>query len=124
MFKVNEVRVWWTQLKLTQTIKMYDYQDTKDQYDYTSAFQVTFVEGVITKIELEEFKAIDNTERKELAKQFNEKMKLRWQFEDTLRYKMFYDPYNKLIRFVFKYVCKVNRYFYTNLWKWERKLII
>jgi len=124
MFKVNEVRVWWTELKLTQTIKMYDYQDTEGQYDYSSSFQVTFVDGIITKIKLEEFKTIDNTERKELARQLDEKMKLRWQFEDTLRYKIFYGSYNKLIRFVFKHVCKVNRYLYTNLWKWERKLTI
>ena len=124
MFKVNEIRSWWNQLKTTQTIRLYDYQHTDGEYDYSIEFSVTFIEGILNKIDLVEFKAIDNAERKESARMFVEKMKLRCQFEETLRYRMMCKPYNQLIRFIFQHVCSTNRYLYTNLWKWERKLTI
>lgn len=125
MGHVKEIKSWWENVKITQTIRMYNYHHTDDgDYDYSIEFSVTFIDGVINKLELVSFEAIDNKDRKESSRLFSEKMKLRWQFEDTLRYRMIYKPYNLLIRFVFQYVCKVNRYFYANLWKWERKLTI
>lgn len=122
--KCREVKSSWKQITLTQTIDMYNYHHTDGEYDYSVEFRVVFIQGILNKIELIKFEAIDNADRKESARLFAEKMKLRWEFENTLRYRMIYKPYNQLIRFVFQHVCSINRYLYTNLWKWERKLTI
>ena len=121
---VKETKVWWTQVNATKTISMYDYQHGNDEYDYWIEFSIVFVKGVVDKIDLVKFTATDNAERKDSNKKFAEEMKLRMEFKKTLRYKMFYGPYNKILRFVFKLVSKVNGYIYNNLWKWERKLSV
>jgi hypothetical protein len=97
---VKVTKVWWTHVKLTKSIDMYTYQHGEGEYDYWVVFSIEFVDGVINKINLVKFDAKNNSKRKENDRQFIEELKLRKQFESTLRYKLIYRYYNKLISFI------------------------
>ena len=50
---VKEAKVWWTHVKKTTTICMYDYQNNDGGvYDYWVEFEIVFIDGVIDKIKL------------------------------------------------------------------------
>ena len=66
---VKEIKHWWTHVKTTTTIRMYDYQNNDGGvYDYWVEFEIVFIDGVIDKIKLIKFEINDNTKRKELHK--------------------------------------------------------
>lgn len=98
---VKETKVWWTHVKTTRTIRMYEYNNRNDgPYDYWVEFEIEFVDGVLTKINLVKFEATDNTKRKENDRRFIEELKRRKEFESTLFYKLIGKPFNKTIWFI------------------------
>ncbi len=54
---VKETKVWWTHVKLTKSIDIYDYQHGEGEYDYWVEFEIVFIDGVIDKIKLIKFEA-------------------------------------------------------------------
>jgi hypothetical protein len=121
---VKETKVWWTHVKLTKSIDMYDYQHGEGEYDYWVVFSIQFVDGVINKINLVKFDAKDNAKRKEDDKRHIEELKQRMKFESTLFYRFFCKPYNKIIRFVTRQLSKFATLLLSVCYKIERKLII
>jgi hypothetical protein len=122
--KVKEVRHWWTQLKITQTIRIYNYQRGDGQYDYWIEFELIFVDGKVSNVKLVKFDANDNTQRKENENRHIEELKARTIFESTWYYKLFARPYNKLVKFVIKLLHKFGSFLMSIVWKLEKKLII
>ena len=122
--KVKEVRHWWTQLKLTQTIRIYNYQHGDGQYDYWIEFELIFVDGKVSNIKLIKFDANDNTERKENNKRHIEELKARRIFESRLFYKLLGKPYNKLVKLVSKSLHKFGSFLMSVSWKLDKKLRI
>lgn len=122
--RVIETKVWWTQLKITQTITMYTYEHGSNQYDYWVEFIIQFVNGVIFKVELKEFTAEDNTERKENFRKHIEEIKQRKKFESTLFYKLIGNPYNRIVKFSAKSVYRFASFLMGISWKLESKLLI
>jgi hypothetical protein len=122
---VKETKVWWTHVKTTTTIRMYDYQNNDDGvYDYWVEFEVVFIDGVIDKIKLIKFDATDNSKRKEDFKRHIEELKKNKQFESTMLYKLIIKPYNKIIRFICRLIYKFGSFLIAKVYKLERKLII
>jgi hypothetical protein len=122
---VKETKVWWTHVKTTNTIRMYDYNNYSDgPYDYWVEFEIVFIDGVIDKIKLIKFDAMDNTERKELHKHHIEELKKNKEFESTNLYKLIIKPYNKVIRFICRFIYSFGSFLIASVWKLERKLIV
>jgi hypothetical protein len=122
---VKETKVWWTHVKTTTTIRMYDYNNYNDgPYDYWVEFEIVFIDGVIDKIKLIKFEATDNTKRKEDSKRFIEELKKNKQFESTNLYKLVIKPYNKIIRFVTRQLSKFATLLLSVCYKIERKLMV
>ena len=122
---IKEAKVWWTHVKTTRTIRMYDYNNYNDgPYDYWVEFEIVFIDGVIDKIKLIKFDAMDNTERKENDRRFIEELKKNKEFESTNLYKLVIKPYNKIIRFICKLIYNFGSFLLANVWKLERKLIV
>ena len=122
----NETNERWIECKdITQKIRLYNYVHNNDgEYDYSIDYSATIVEGKVTNVTLIKFEAIDNAQRVESHRKFEEHMKKRWAFEKTLMYRCLYGPYNQVIRFSFNYLIKINQSLTKNLWKIERKLTI
>jgi len=122
---VKETKVWWTHVKTTNTICMYDYNNYNDgPYDYWVEFEIVFIDGVIDKIKLIKFDATDNSKRKENDRQFIEELKKNKEFKSTNLYKLVIKPYNKIIRFICKLIYNFSSFLIANVYKLERKLIV
>ena len=122
---VKETKVWWTHVKTTTTIRMYDYNNYNDgPYDYWVEFEVIFIDGVIDKIKLIKFDATDNSKRKEDSKRHIEELKKNKQFESTNLYKLVIKPYNKIILFVTRQLSKFATLLLSVCYKIERKLMV
>ena len=121
---VKETKVWWTHVKLTISIDIYDYQHGEGEYDYWVEFEIVFIDGVIDKIKLIKFDATDNSKRKENDRQFIEELKKNKEFESTNLYKLVIKPYNKIIRFICRLLYSTGSFLIANVWKLERKLIV
>ena len=121
---IKEIKHWWTHVKTTRTISMYDYHHSDGAYDYFINFEVVFIDGVIDKIKLIEFDAMDNTERKKLHVRHIEELKKQKEFESTMFYKLIIKPYNKIIRFICRLIYKFGSFLIAKVWKLERKLTI
>ncbi len=122
---VKETKVWWTHVKTTNTIRMYDYNNCNDgPYDYWVEFEIVFIDGVIDKIKLIKFEATDNSKRKEDSKRHIEELKKNKEFESTSLYKLVIKPYNKIIRFICRILYATGSFLIANIWKLERKLIV
>jgi hypothetical protein len=122
-FKIKDTH--WVPHNITQTIEIHDYiSSTKKGLDYSIEYQITIIDGKVQKVDLTRFVARDNSYRLEQQRVHTELMKQRWAFESTLVYRIIFRPYNEIIRFVFKHLCRANRCLYNNLWKLERKLSI
>ena len=122
---VNETKVWWTHVKTTSTIRIYDYSNYNDgPYDYWVEFEIVFIDGVIDKIKLIKFDAMDNTERKEKHRKDVEYWTNRQKFEYTLFYRLIGKPYNKLITFICRTIHKSATWITYKIWHVERFLKI
>lgn len=118
--KCNE----WVLCNITQIIEIHDFISTDGEFDYSISYNLNVANGVVQSVELNQFKAINNAAKKENRRLLDESIKARWEFEQTLRYRYIYGPYNRIVRFYFGYACRFNRYLNSNLWKMERKLLI
>jgi hypothetical protein len=122
---VKETKVWWTHVKTTSTIRMYDYNNYSDgPYDYWVEFEIVFIDGVIDKIKLIKFDAMDNTERKEKHRKDVEYWTNRQKFKYTLFYRLIGKPYNKLITFICRTIHKSATWITYKIWHVERFLKI
>ena len=122
---IKEIKHWWTHVKTTTTIRMYDYNNYNDgPYDYWVEFEVIFIDGVIDKIKLIKFNATDNSKRKEDSKRHIEELKKNKQFESTNLYKLVIKPYNKIILFVTRQLSKFATLLLSVCYKIERKLMV
>lgn len=122
---IKTLKSWWEPCKITQTIEMYNYkQSDEDQYDYSIEYEVVLVDGKVSNIKLIEFETIENKTRKENDKIFYQKMKKRLNFEKKFYYKVFFKPYNRLIKFLFSNFSKLLNFLQYNMWKIERKITI
>jgi hypothetical protein len=92
------IKTWLEPLNRTCTVQFYDHIDSnKTDYDYWIVYEAFFVNGRINCIELINFEAVENSERKKKDKEFQNKLR-RWaEFTKTRRYKYLFNPYN--IRF-------------------------
>lgn len=116
---------WVEALNTTTTIIFYDYQHSENtDYDYFIEYEAVFVNGKITSIKLIKFEATDNAERKKKDIEFKKELDEWFRFKKTRKYKYFVNPYNKLIKFIFRYFNKILGFFSRNIWTIERKFLI
>ena len=97
----------WVFVEITNTFEMYDYIQTHDerQYDYCITYKVVIVKGVVDKIELVSFNAIENSERKEVDRNFLKSIRYRQILQKTKRYKYIYAPYTKIVYKICNSLC-------------------
>jgi hypothetical protein len=120
----TETRVWWQQIfPITDTVRLYAYDVyTNDKYDYWIEYDVTFVDGKVTKAKLLEFTATDNSARKEQHRKDIEYWKNRRTFEKTLFYRLFGKYYNRSISFVCRRIHVAATWVTYKIWKVEKFL--
>lgn len=105
-------------------ILMYDYIQTKGDYDYSIDYEVNFENGIVKNIKIVNFEATDNKSRKERDAKWKEELRIRNKFTSTLRYRFVYQHWNKMIRFVFRYLHSIVNFMNSNLYKIERYFIV
>jgi hypothetical protein len=121
-FKVE--KEWEEFYEHTFTANLCGYETLEGPYDYWIDYKISVVDGVLDKVSLEKFEAIDNSKRKKLDKEITEQMVECKKLQNTFRYKYFYKYYNRFIRFSFKQLYRVINFVSNNLWSLERKLLI
>ena len=100
-FKI--AKEWIEKLNHTITINFYDYQHSSNtNYDYFIEYKAVFIDGKISSVEIVDFEARDNAERKKKDLEFDKKLKDWYEFTKTRRYKYILRPYTSLVRFVFR----------------------
>jgi len=116
---------WVEQLNTTMTVIFYDYQNSSDtDYDYFIEYEAVFINGKISSVNLIEFKANENEERKKRDLKFKKEMDEWFELKKTRKYKYFIGPYNKTIRFMFKNINKFLTSLPLAFWKLESKFLI
>lgn len=95
---IKEKNVKWNFLKITHTINIYDFICNENvDYDCFLSYNIIFIDGKVSSVNLSEFKKYDNQNRKKRDKEFKEYGEKFRKFSKTKRYKYIYRPYNKLI---------------------------
>lgn len=122
--RFQKINVSWKQLFDTDTINIYDYEESTGDYDYYILYKLVFKEGVVSSVDLLEFEASDNSKRKKREKEFEKELKERAKFVATLRYRVLYRHWNKLVSFVFRNLQKTTQKIGCNLLKVESFLKI
>lgn len=94
---------WKEELIRTITINFYDYQHSQDtDYDYSIEYKAVFIDGKISSVELVDFEARDNAERKKKDLEFDKKLKDWYEFTKTRKYKYILRPYASFVKFMFR----------------------
>ena len=94
---------WKEELTLTATINFYDYQHSSDtDYDYFIEYKAVFIDGKISSVDIIDFEARDNAERKKKDLEFDKKLKDWYEFTKTRRYKYILRPYASFVKFLFR----------------------
>jgi hypothetical protein len=98
---LRTIKTWLEPLNDTRTIQFYDYVDSNNtDHDYWIVYEAFFADGKIKCVELINFEARPNSERKKKDIEFRKKMQEWDEFRKTRRYKYLFNPYNKSLRFV------------------------
>lgn len=91
-------------------------------YDYWIDYRISFVDGIVNKINLKKFEARDNSSRKRINKETMRKLQQWSEYQKTFRYKYFYKYYDRFINFSFKRLASVIDFVKDKTFKLERKL--
>lgn len=110
--------------KITDLIRIYDYQQTKGDYDYFIEYTILFKDGVVDEVKLFKFEAEENGDRKKREEEFQKEMEEHFAFTKTLKYKLFYKPYNKTLNFFFRRLNRIASWFMEFLFRLERKITL
>jgi hypothetical protein len=121
---VKKNRTGFKQLFDTETIEIYDYRETNEDYDYWILYKLVFVKGVVSEATIVQFEATDNSKRKIKDAEFDEKLRKRSEFTKTLMYRILFHPWNKLVSFIFRRLQKAVQSFGAFCWKAESFLRI
>jgi hypothetical protein len=121
---IKEKKSWWEPVNVTKNIRMYSYIFGENDYDYWIDYDVTFIDGKITKVNLEKFETHNNSQRKIRSEENSKKLKSWIEYTKTNRYKHIHKPYNLVIRFTFTFLNKLIDRIKTSLNILERLLII
>lgn len=108
--------------KTTDLICIYDYQQTKGDYDYFIEYGILFRNGVIDEIKISSFEANENADRKKRDEEFTKEMEEYHAFRKTLKYKLFYGPRARFFNFVFRKLQRACSLFSIFLSSLERKI--
>jgi hypothetical protein len=120
---IKEKKSWDEPVNITKNIRMYSYILGENEYDYWIDYDITFIDGKITKVNLEKFETHSNSQRKIREKENNLKLKAWMEYTKTNRYIYFHKPYNSVIRFTFRLLNKLIDRIKISLNKLERYLI-
>jgi len=116
---------WKEELALTATINFYDYQHSQNtNYDYFIEYKAVFIDGKISSVEIIDFEARDNAERKKKDLEFDKKLKDWYEFTKTRRYKYILRPYASFIRFVFRNIRNFLTFLQSKLYFVEKFFLI
>jgi predicted GTPase len=105
--KMKCVETNYIEQKITTTIFIYDYQQTDGEYDYSIEYKIVIIDGKVSAVELSEFKAIYNKNRKKQDEEFFEEINRRNKFVKTKKYKFIIRPYNYVIDSVCSLIIKM-----------------
>ena len=100
--KIKEKKSWWEPVNTTRTIKMYNSVYGDGEYDYWVVYEITFLDGKVTKTNLAKFEARLNAERKKDSEENIKRLKAWLEYTKTKRYRYIHKPYQSVIKFVFK----------------------
>ena len=120
---IKEKRSWWEPVNTTRTIKMYNSVYSEDEYDYWIVYEVTFIDGKVTKTIINKFETWPNSERKKLHEENINKLKAWGEYTKTKRYKYIHKPYQSVVKFVFKKLLRCLEKTTTSLFKLEMYLL-
>lgn len=95
------IKTWAEPVNKTCTVQFYDYLNSNNtDHDYWIVYETFITEGKIKCVELINFEATPNGERKKKDIEFFNKLRKWDEFKKTRRYKYLLNPYNKCLKFV------------------------
>ena len=93
------------------------------EYDYWIVYEITFLDGKVTKTNLTKFEARPNVERKKDSEENLKRLKAWLEYTKTKRYRYIHKPYQSVIKFVFKKLIRCLEKTTTLLFKLEMYLL-
>jgi len=121
-FKIT--KEWLEPIFNTTEIHMYDYVNSNTEYDYSIEYKITFIKGIVDRVEIFDFDAEPNEKRKLRDIAFKKENEEWIEFTKTCKYKYFVKPYNKSIRFIFRKTSNILSFLVEKTWILERKFLI
>jgi len=99
---LKTIKTWYEPCCINDFINIYDYQQNNDgNYDYDIEYRIRFENGKIVDVKLVDFEAIDNTSRKKLHEENEQKWRKWIEYKKKYRYKFLVRPYLYLSRKIF-----------------------
>lgn len=119
------LKSWWEFVEVTTTVEMYDYCISDDtDYDYDVTYKLKIIDGIVKELNLHEFKAIPNRERKLRDIKFKREAIARNIFVNKWYYKYILKYYNRLIFFIARSIKKICDKISSSMWTIERKITL
>lgn len=118
---MREVSSEWVEDTHTGYVLVGKYIDA-DKYDYSVDWRVHLVEGKVQGVELIEWSAYCNADRKAQSLKLEQQWQTRRKFQKTFRYRYFYRFWNAGVRGVLRFVRKICAWVSERLWKVQRLL--
>lgn len=119
--RLKVIKSWWEPVNITRTIEMYDYfHNDGGDVDYNMEYNVTFVDGAVAKIDINNFETFDNSQRKKAMADVKARMK----YERNWKYIYIFKYYNKFLYNIVKTTSKVCSFITNTAWKIYHKISI
>ncbi len=102
-------------------VHFYDFIPGKS-YDYDIEFKATFTEGKVVKMELVEWKSVDNTNRLELEREWKERQEQVRKKRQTLLWKIYHVTWDQPVRKLFRQYGKLLNWLISGQYRLEKKI--
>lgn len=117
------LKSWWEFVEVTTTVEMYDYCISDDtHYDYDITYKLKIIDGIVKELNLHEFKANPNRDRKLRDIKFKREAIARNIFVNKWYYKYILKYYNRLIFFIARSIKKICDKIGSSIWTIERNI--
>lgn len=118
------IKSWWERCWHHGEIRIYDYKQTRGDYDYWIEYKITYSKGELSNVELLNFKATPNEKRKKSDEVFEKKLQACVDFRKSIKYRYFFKYTNYCVRAVFRILRKIINFTSSNLHKVEDFFIV
>lgn len=118
------IESWWERCWHHGEICIYDYKQTKGDYDYWIEYKITYSKGELSNVELLKFEATSNERRKKSDEEFYKRLQACAEFRKSIKYRYFFKYTNYCVRAIFRVLKKFISFASSNIHRAEDFLIV